>query len=412
MSVCRVAPVLIAATLLGCTSRISAPTTSPPVGTTVQTPALAAATATQITDAPAPSSSRTPFDLASATATQTKASHGPNLDSGEIVFEVDVGSGGIYLAGEYGRHMVQIVSQPTAETSSPQWIVGGARIAYLFSLGERDAYRFHLWNVDPDGGGQQELVTNQDAVYEFSVSPDGSTLAFTAGPSPDSRTLFALDLSSGAISQPAGSVWVKSAPAWSSDGRSIAFAFTEGTNDELFLGVAENGVDRRHRLDIPIERLSSSQAISWSPDSTKIAFAGNSMSRHGLFVVDVVAGVPDLLLGSDWFVDNPRWSPDGGYLVGFMSKREGDGVLQNLFRIDADGSNLTDLTHFPASSGPIFHTPPPIWSRDGRSIAFVSQQGDSNWPQEIFIVSAEGGGITQITNNPGRAIESFDWLEP
>jgi len=59
--------------------------------------------------------------------------------------------------------------------------------------------------------------------------------------------------------------------------------------------------------------------------------------------------------------------------------------------MNADGSNQTNLTKNPAGDGC------PVWSPDGRKIAFVSDR-DGN--EEIYGMNADGSSQTNLTKNP------------
>lgn len=73
--------------------------------------------------------------------------------------------------------------------------------------------------------------------------------------------------------------------------------------------------------------------------------------------------------------------------VAFASDRDGD---SEIFVINADGSGLTQLTFNSVDDDK------PSWSKDGRRIAFESNlDGD----YEIFVMDADGSNLTQLTRN-------------
>jgi TolB protein len=82
----------------------------------------------------------------------------------------------------------------------------------------------------------------------------------------------------------------------------------------------------------------------------------------------------------------PVWSPDGRRIA-FVSQRDGN---REIYVMNTDGSGLVNITQNRADDWT------PAWSPDGQQIAFASiRQG--NW--EIFIVNADGSGLRQITND-------------
>jgi type II secretory pathway pseudopilin PulG len=74
--------------------------------------------------------------------------------------------------------------------------------------------------------------------------------------------------------------------------------------------------------------------------------------------------------------------------IAFISDRDGN---DEIYVMNADGSGVTRLTNNPAYDGW------PAWSPDGRRIAFASNR-DGN--PEIYVMNADGSGVTRLTNNP------------
>ena len=88
---------------------------------------------------------------------------------------------------------------------------------------------------------------------------------------------------------------------------------------------------------------------------------------------------------SDFF---PAWSPNGRQIV-FCSERDG---YPEIYVMDADGGNQTNLTHHPAFDVS------PDWSPDGSQIAFTSDRdsGDAH-DLNIFVMDADGSNVRQVT---------------
>ena len=96
-------------------------------------------------------------------------------------------------------------------------------------------------------------------------------------------------------------------------------------------------------------------------------------------------------------VQAPAWSRDGRTIV-FVSWRDGNGEV---YAMDADGSEPRNLTQHPAKDVR------PAWSPDGRRIAFVSRR-DGN--SEVYVMNADGSGKRNLTRN--RASDDYPTWSP
>ncbi|MGB9723151.1 MAG: TolB family protein, partial [Chloroflexia bacterium] len=62
-----------------------------------------------------------------------------------------------------------------------------------------------------------------------------------------------------------------------------------------------------------------------------------------------------------------------------------------IYVMNADGSGVTRLTNHPAGDK---H---PAWSPDGKKIAFQSERSGGT---DIYVMNADGSGVTRLTNHP------------
>ena len=75
----------------------------------------------------------------------------------------------------------------------------------------------------------------------------------------------------------------------------------------------------------------------------------------------------------------------------FTSHRDGN---WEIYKMDADGRNQTRLTHNKVDDYA------PVWSPNGRQIAFERHQGKGQGKDEIYVMDADGGNQRNLTNHP------------
>ncbi|MBY0375919.1 MAG: DPP IV N-terminal domain-containing protein, partial [Bryobacteraceae bacterium] len=100
-------------------------------------------------------------------------------------------------------------------------------------------------------------------------------------------------------------------------------------------------------------------------------------------------------------ITTPRISPDGSVIVfsrGFVDKMR-DANRSNLWMINADGSKLRELT---SGTG---RDSSPVWSPDGKRIAYLSERDGSTQLHVMWVDSRESLQLTRVERTPG----SFAW---
>jgi Tol biopolymer transport system component len=179
--------------------------------------------------------------------------------------------------------------------------------------------------------------------------------------------------------------FVAASPAWSPDGRKIAFKL--GFVDKLWLYVIRaDGSELTCLGSSVIER---NAAVAWSPDSGRIAFVADG--GDNIYVVNAAGGEPACLTDGEAFYDSLAWSPDGRQIA-FVSRPTGDtSGSSDIYVMNADGSGLTNLTDEPGEDTN------PVWSPDGSKIAFESTRDGS---KEIYVMDADGSNRRNLTRHP------------
>jgi len=273
------------------------------------------------------------------------------------------------------------------QVQTPVWSPDGRRIAFL---SRRDGIN-GLYVVNADGSGQRRL--SRDAritTLRYPVaggratpawSPDGRKIAFESERDTDNGLhVMNADGSGQRMLTRNGR-----APAWSPDGRRIAFF----SHSRVYVMNAD-GSEHRNLTPKPIARAAF---LAWSPDGRKIAFLSETGCGQFCFGVLVMnadgSGLQNLTrslyLRGD--ASPPVWSPNGRKIA-FLSYRDGN---LHVYVMNADGSGQRRLTRNPAGDKD------PVWSPDGRRIAFVSSR-DGN--SEVYVMNADGSAQRRLTRNP------------
>jgi hypothetical protein len=175
-------------------------------------------------------------------------------------------------------------------------------------------------------------------------------------------------------------------PAWSADGSKIAF-YRGG--DIYTMNSDGSGVTQVTSGSF------SDTSPAWSPDGTKIAIQSNRAGGSQIFTVNADGTGVTQLTSTSGTNSVPDWSPDG-QKIAFQSSRDGD---LDIYTMNTDGTGVTQLTN--TSNGDI----KPTWSPTGTRIGFVACSPSSCSPGgNIFRVDADGSNLVQVTPSPGNTV--------
>jgi Tol biopolymer transport system component len=290
------------------------------------------------------------------------------------------------------------------------------------------------------GGGDEIHLVRFDGSDDHAIAGDAADSQVLPDWSPDgSRIVFA-------VRGPDGPVWEydlatdtasplpfdctapcigDDEPTYSPDGQSVAFsrAFEPFVTDPAYGGAevpSDCGIWIGTVATGEMRQLTSNTAPAcereygprWSPDGERLAYwrdpyAGGSPSGTFVAVLDVATGKEIMLTDP---VDNfasPDWSPDGQWLVvdtypllEYDAPPEGS----NLYRMRPDGSELEQLTDFPADE----RATQPRYTHDGESIVFthVTPAG-----REIWVIPAAGGESRPLHSSTQR-VRTHPDLQP
>jgi TolB protein len=202
-------------------------------------------------------------------------------------------------------------------------------------------------------------------------------------------------------------------PAWSPDGRSIAFVSTrdqpgqampsgdEPAPEEIYVMDADGGKEKRLTSNSD-----SDVSPDWTPDG-KITFVrcredGDSIGCE-VKAVGAEGGDEETLYSADGFLVEARVSPDGSELAVARIHGNSHYQEQELYVVDLETGAERRVTTNDDGDGA------PAWSPDGERLAFTSNRAPSapclfhdcgGWTNELYVMDADGQEVVRLTETP------------
>jgi Tol biopolymer transport system component len=245
------------------------------------------------------------------------------------------GNAEVYVMNADGSGKRNLTRDRASDDDYPTWSPDGRKIAFFGGRLQDSLYvPDSLYVMNADGSGLRRLTRNPNVSRGHIVwSPDGRTIYV-------GRYLVSTD-GSGLRRLP----YITLTPVWSPDGRRIAFARTRGRTGsgpccdaspaDIYVMNADGSGTRKltHNAGYNAEP-------AWSPDGRKIAFRSTRDGNREIYVMNANGSNQRNLTRNPAKDSRPSWSPDGRRIA-FVSNR--DGRLE-AHVMNADGSGQRSLT--------------------------------------------------------------------
>ena len=266
-------------------------------------------------------------------------------------------------------------------------------------------------------GGSAGATEGVSPTEKVAPQPSGHIAYVRA--SSDAVTIWSMTASGGNQTK-ISSGWYDEAPAYSPNGRKIAFTTLrhapvgwDPDNNPFYLAeLYVMNADGTNPERITFNEGLAEWQPTWSPDGDKILFARGSgqIGHTDLWTINLANGKERQLTNSPDTSENyADWSPDGKRIVfeGNVLAPGGPNHPPNidLYTIGAGGGGLRRLTTAPTWEGD------PDYSPDGNRITFTiypreGSAGSSDGGPDIYTIGVDGSGQRQLTSGQGANFTS------
>lgn len=298
----------------------------------------------------------------------------------------------------------------------PRWHADGKRILYS---GLRDNhYQINVAYLD---GREPEQITRGDSDYELmDVSPDNNRIFYLSRQ--DRSDVWGVKVGGGEESPIASEAECEFWPTISPDGKSIAYQTNSSPHPALYFGesrISESTIVVRSMDNPASKRSINGYDPRWLSDGRRIAFLRplGGDKKNALWTLDTVSGDEKTII--EFGVTSPSnavlpynrslvsefsWSPVNEK-VAYPFRQSG---ISNILIKSADGNDATNLS---ANTDPNVTCNSPIWSRDGKRLAYLSIMrlpGDQRSTSYVWIAEQ---GKPKAVYSAGGTLRMLGWSE-
>ena len=301
------------------------------------------------------------------------------------------------IAGQTQRNRIVIFALALlfACVASSTWSQDGARIVFGAYAGGGDP---NIYITTPDGALFEQLTDGGGHDSFPAWSNDGRTIAFPSVRGDDKvdwlARIYLMDADGGnlrPVTEGPDDWGVTFSP------RDDAIAYGKWGDDDVGVYVTDLGTDRHTRIT---DRGTAAMDPSWRPVGDTIVYTSDRAGSYDLHTMAHDGAHQEALTDRRGADGGASWHPRAN-VIAFVSYGEG-GANGNVHTMRADGSDERQITEHPASDNW------PRWSPDGTQILFSSRRDGAN---ALFIMDLDGAIVRKVTDER-FTVQGADWYDP
>src|ERR1700686_3278868 len=296
----------------------------------------------------------------------------------------------------------------TRQVGGSTWSPDGKTVAFVSNLSGRN----NLWLVASEGGWPMQLTVSDQRQTSPAWSPDGRYLAYMV--KPKTSSVFEIDVYDTALRDvkhlTAGTAKdrMNVAPIWSKDGKFIVYTQeqSKGTDSNGFVVEAASDVaSAQSTLLTPHDGERTYSANDVSPDGKSVLITSNAGDGYdNVGLLDIASKKIRWLTQDKWEISGESFSPDGKFLT---------------YTANVDGN--TDIYLYDVASGKAHALPLPkgVNHVAGRPSPFTHDNSRLLYyhtgptaPGDLWVYALADGKSHQLTHSLVGGVRSEDMVEP